>query len=1322
MSVVDSATGRIDNGVLIEAAAFLPRSHAGVTFRLRSFPREVISSMPRFRCRSLVRFALLAGGLWLLAAQLLAQQVTPEQAAELILNSAKKAYNEKAYPVAVARFREYLTKYAGNKDAPAARYGLALSLLEGSDKDYQGALEQLGTLAGAKDFPDHPFVLYYLGVSHRGLGVKELAQIPAKPQEAPQRRAAAAQRFTDAGNQFAAATGAFAARAKEPPPDAVVLPIELEWSARARCDQAEMLLRNLKTKEAQATVEPFLKGTPLTKSRYRGLGLYYHGFASFLLGDFNTAGRSLNLLTPFADPIFGTHARYLLARTHHQADEQTEARGQYEAVVADYQKHKQSAVESLKQPDRFKNDPDELARLQGLVKDPAPDYVARSTFYLAVLQYEAGKFGDALARFETFAQQYPGSPLIVEAQLRAGFCQVQTKDFAKAIQTLQPLVDKEPRLADQALLWLGKAQAGTADPTKPDQAKQVLATAINTLKTASDRAGQTQNDPEAKVRRAEILLEMADAQQLAGMHKEAAAVYEQVLNEKGLSARDEEVLERRIAALHLAGDYANSDQNCQRFMQTYPKSTLLPAVGFRYAENAYFASLAAEKNPDVNVRAKEVARLNDEAAKRYQTVIEKFPEFPHVSLARYGLAQMLHRKGDYEKCRDVLETIPGPDRNGSLAETPYLLADCQIRIAAPLKADDAIAAGKLEETLQAAVEQLETFVGGDAKAPLVPDALIKLGHCYQRLAGVRAQPPEKAKAITSARASYERLLQQFANHPLAPQAIFERAKCIALAGDKNGAMNELRRFGADPLKNTPPAPMAFLQLASLLREVNQLDNAVKVLADCRQQYEAALAKDPERAGWATLIAYHHGVALREWGKFAEARTVFDQVVKQGGNRPEALDAVVRLGQCLHQEGTLKIDTARKRLATPNLKPEEITEANKALEDGYKTIRDGVAYFEAQVEPLKKRMAPAESVARVHYETAWGYRTLAEPEVNAVRTKMQQDLLKKTQEEAVKKDPGYRPPAIVALPDVPMAQVPLQPSEQKARAHYQALIAIADVPLAIDGRLELSELMVQRDDFNGAIALLNQALDKEPAPELTAKLRLRLGACLAAKKDPKGALAQFDNIVGNAKNPPALIQQAHYRAGEVLIDMGDFPKAAARLALFRDQGPYQNVPGVSDRALLRLGHAYAMMGQWDPSRQAMEILMQRFGNSPWIHEARYGMGWALQNQKQFDPAINIYSQVVNGTASEIGAKAQLQIGLCRLEQKQLPAATAALLTVPFTYDYPELSAVALVEAARAYTELKEKGQAEKLLLRVIKDHPQSKWAAVAKERLDALKKS
>jgi TolA-binding protein len=1262
-------------------------------------------------------FALLLLAAGLAAGPALHAQVTPDQQAAMLLDSARRAYNEKNYPFAVTRFREFLGKFGNHKEAPSAHYGLALCLLEGPERDYNGAVEQLQPLLGNKDLPEHPFVLYHFALAKRGQGVRELAEAAAKPNEAPQRRNNANQRFGEALPQFAAAGAAFAARAKEPPADAKELPVDLEWAARARCDEAEMQLRLLKAKEAQATAAPFLKA-PLAKSRYHGLGLYYYGFASFLLGDEMAAGRTLGLLAPFQDPAFGTHARYLLARVHQAMGERVEAAGHYEGVLADYAKEKEAATKALQQPDKFKNDPEEKARLEALARGPVPDHVVRAGFNLGVLQYEDGRFADALTRFTTFIQQQPNSPLVAEAQLRQGFCQVQLKQFADAIKTLQPLEGKEPRLADQALFWTAKAQAGAADPANPQQYEQQLKTALDTFRRAADRAGQLAGgDPEARSRRGEILLEMGDTQQLAKQYKEAASTYNQVRNDKLLPQRDEELLQRQITALHLAGDYAASDKLVAEFQNTYPKSSLLPAVLFRHAENAYFQALAAEKKPNLPNRAQELARLNDEAIKRYQAVVDKFPEFPYASLARYGVALGYYRKGDLEKAKDGLEAIPAPDRSGDLAAVPYVLADCLIRLA-PAKADDAVAAVKLQEQLQGASELLDGFANAQPNGPQTADALLKLGLCHQRLAALLVQPPEKAKELGAARAAYERLMQQFPQNPLQAQAVLERAKCMAQAGDGNGAVNELRRFTNDPLKQAPVAPLALLELATLLRGQNKAAEAADALNQCRQQHEANLQKDPARSAWVALLQYHQGVALREAGKRPEARAVLNLVVTQAAGRPEAFEAALRWGQCLKEEGEQKVDAARKRLATSNLKPEEAAAAQRDLDAGLKDLRDTVQFLENQADQLKQKKPDAEGRARMLYEAAWCCRTLADAETESARHKLQQERWAKLKDDAAKKAPAGRPP-VVPLPEVPLSAVPLQPSEQKARALYRALIdAFADLPLATDARLELAELLARRGEDDAAIKLLREGLDKEPSQEVTDRICLRLGACYFDKGDAKEGLNQFRRVLENPKSP--LLAQAHYRAGEALMRSGDWAEAVKHLAVFRDQGPFQNVPGLTDRALLRLGQAYAQLKQWDQSRQALEQVAGRFGNGPWANEARYGIGWAWQNLKQYDNAVNLYTQVATATATELGAKAQLQIGLCRLEQKRLPEATTALLVVPYTYDYPELNAAALVEAARAFAELKQQDQARRLLERVVKDHAESQWARVARERLDALR--
>jgi TolA-binding protein len=1220
----------------------------------------------------------------------LAAQVSPDQAAAQVLNSARKAYNEHNYPFAGARFREFLQRFGGHKDAPSARYGLALTLIEGPQKNYAEARDLLQGLAGNKGLPEHPSILYHLGLAVRGLGVEELKLASSRPQERAMRHNLARQRFEEAARHFSAAALAFAGRVKGGVPGGTrQLPIDLEWAARARCDQAEMELRAGKLKEARATAGMF-EDPVWARSRYHQLGRYYQGYAAYLLKDYATAEKALSLLAPFDDAVFGTHAHYLLARTHHQADERAEAALSYEAVLTDYAKNKQKAGETLRGPQAGKLTPAERSRLEALANGPPPDHVARAAFYLGVLQYEAGRFGEAAARFVEMTRLYPQSPLLPEARLRLGFCQVQQREFPQAIQTLQPLADREPRLADQALFWIGKARLGAApDPANRPAYEKAVREAIDILRRASDRANQQAGgDPDARPRRGEILMEVGDALQLLGQHREAVQTYNQVLNEGLLPRRQDEVTVRLVTALHLAGDYNESDNVCNRFVAAYPKSPLLPAVLFRHAENSYFRGLAAEKAG----RRDEFLKSLDETIQRYMVVVKRFPEYPRVNLARHGIALAHYKKGALDKAKEALEIIPQADRTGELAVVSYLLADCILRLAPTAAPEDALAAGKLEEQLKTAAELLEAFAGGRPNDPRAADALLKLGLCRQRMAALVADPAERLKAWQAARSVCDRLLNPpYQNAPTGPQAVLERAKCIAQMNDVNGAVNELRRFTNDPLQQATVAPMGLVYLATLLRGQNKAGEAADLLARARQRYEPELAKDLSRAGWVSLLRYHHGLALREAGKLPEARGVFDLVLKQAPpNSPEATEAALRFGQCLKDEGMKKLEAAAKMQSGM---ADQVAAAAKLREEGQRDLRAAVKFLEERAGQLKGK-EPVEARARMLYEVAWAWRDLAGPEVAAARAKLTKEGAK-----------GRK--------------VPLQPAEEKARASYRMLITdYPDLPLATEARFELAELYDQRGQREEAVKLLTEGLDKEPAAELADKMRLRLGAAQAARGDVKAALAQFEAVAQNPKSP--LAAQAHYRAGECFLQTKQWAEAVKRLVPFRDNPQYQNVPGVSDRALLRLGHAFAHLGDWNQSRQALEILTQRFGNSPWVHEARYGIGWAWQQQKNHDQAVNVYQQVTANTLTETAAKAQLQIGLCRLEQKRYAEAGNALLVVPFTYDYPELNAVALLEAARAFKELKQPAQARRLLRRVIRDHPETRWAEAARERLAGLK--
>jgi TolA-binding protein len=1239
----------------------------------------------------LVATAFVLGMAWSFAAATVTTgaQGPVDAEAEKLLKSAQEALGQKNYPLATSRCREVLTRYAKTPSITPARFWLAVCLIDGHDKNYKEALDLLDAIADDAKAVDLAKLVFYRAAANRGLGYNALVLAATNPKDLKKHQQEFVDRLTKAAVQLQSARALFEKRAAMKgkwSPDAKELPADVEEAARCTCDTAEVLLRLGSYKDAAQTSKIFMPGGDYRGSQHRDLGRYYHGFAAFMLKDFPDAEKTLSMLAPFTDPRFGTHARYLLARLYHLNEERPEAVYHYDALLNDYVREKKQAQDLLKKPDVLAKDPLLKIRVDNLVKDPPPDHVIRAFFYSGVLLQESGRFAEAKDRFLVFVKAPPGYPVALEALIRLGICQVQLKEGQAAMTTLQPLVDRDKALSDQVLLWMARAAVLLLpNPNPKAPYDKAVARVVDLYHQAEARlAALGEGDPAAKQRRGELLLEFADVLLQFNQPAVAVKVCGEINQKNLLPARQEEVLQRLATALHLDGNYDASDAECERFLKNHPQSSLAPAIQFRYAENSYFRTLAAEKDPKL---ADKVQALRAVTIQRYQKLIDNHPYFPRAQNARFVIGQLLYNQGDFAKAQAIFEVIPANDRTGDLAVVSYLLADCLLRQAPAGDPEDALAAGKLEVLLKSSVELLDAFVSAQPTGPQTPVALMRMGQTMQRLASLQAQPAERNKLYTAARAVFERILQpQFAKHPLQPQALLERARCrVAYSGDINKSSTELRQFLVDPLRQTPVAPLAVVQLATWLRGQNRHAEAAGIVATFAVDYAKRKGAEPALQG---LLAYHRGLALRDAGQLVPAREAFEDALKD--------------------QSTPLMEQAKNLLASAN--PKDQQKAQQLLSEALEMRREAVAHLDKHVDRLKDKQPVPDVVGRMLFEAAWLYRDLADQEVQTARAKAALAWQKKLGTKATK----------VAPLEVSLTQLPMQPSEAKARARYQTLIELfPDLPLTQDARLELAEYLALRNEHDEAIKFLNDALDREPPPELTEKVRFLLGVCHAAKGNTKAALTQFD-VVGQVPKSH-LAAQAKYRAGECLMQNKQYAEAIKRFSIFRDVPQFQELFGLSDRAVLRIGHAYIHLQQWEAARQAFDYLAKRYPGSKWSHDARFGLGWAHEQLKQHEPAAVAYNQAAaNAGLAEVGAKAQVRLGVCRMIQKRYKEAADAFLVVPGKYGYDEWNTVALLEAADAYFQLKQLDQVRAALQRLIKEYPETVAAKTAQERLSNLK--
>ena len=156
------------------------------------------------------------------------------------------------------------------------------------------------------------------------------------------------------------------------------------------------------------------------------------------------------------------------------------------------------------------------------------------------------------------------------------------------------------------------------------------------------------------------------------------------------------------------------------------------------------------------------------------------------------------------------------------------------------------------------------------------------------------------------------------------------------------------------------------------------------------------------------------------------------------------------------------------------------------------------------------------------------------------------------------------------------------------------------------------------------------------------------------------------------------------------------------------------------AMLKLGEVQAEGTSFDKSLRTFTDFLSRYAQDPLAYRAHFGVGWAHENLKHYDDARKAYKKVIDATNTETAARAQFQIGETYLAEGKFEEAVAALLAVEDVYAYPQWSARALVEAGRAFEQLKQTEQASAQYAIVVSKYKDTPEAGLAQERLKAMK--
>jgi TolA-binding protein len=714
--------------------------------------------------------------------------------------------------------------------------------------------------------------------------------------------------------------------------------------------------------------------------------------------------------------------------------------------------------------------------------------------------------------------------------------------------------------------------------------------------------------------------------------------------------------------------------------------------------------------------------------------------------AAYWFAKCQIKQGKYEEAAANLEhaaeRFPSSD----------LLADMLFERAAALSkgGDD-----------EGALEAWEQWGSRFSKSDLAPDAMVAQAWCAHRI-GKLADCEKLCKAIADARgapASSESFELLMAENAFAQQHFDVALGAYGSFVEHHAKSQHAWRAGvwwALCLVSLGRADEAAPMLqASLAAEGNQdpalRRAAITSLADSyfsksewpkAEAWFARLAADNAAKDQRSDALLRQGICIERQRRFADALPLFEEVAKQSGDAQQARQAQFERGQSLLELG--RLDEAKAALEPVAKKDSPF--APHALRH-LATIASKQGHHEEAAVILAKLSDSDAGVGPAATKLELGSALLAAGKYEQAEAALSEFLQSAPTADAASKAAVLRAIAINRQGRHEDAAKNLQAHasdasldpETRASGKYELAVALRSMGnddqaaavfrevlkgttprLEAYAGLDLAQIESKAKHYDKSLELLEKSvssadgLDKADAAQVRERAAYLRAACLLQMNKPKEAAQALAEFATTYPKSP-LLGSVYLVRGEALLASGQAREAAEQLSLAAasDQ-PAEN----QQSALLRLGEALAASQDWSRSEQAFTTFLDRFSDSPLWFQARFGQGWARENQGRQDTAIEAYRDVVARHTGITAARAQFQIGECLYAQKKHEPAVAELLKTDVLFAYPDWSAAALYEAGRCLGELNRPDDASKQFDDLIKRFPDSKWAKLAADKRGA----
>ncbi len=932
-----------------------------------------------------------------------------------------------------------------------------------------------------------------------------------------------------------------------------------------------------------------------------------------------------------------------------------------------------------------------------------------------------------------------------EALAVLGHSHLARNDHRKALAAFDELLDKHPGSKHAQTAALNRAQVLYLAGEKPES--------IKAAESFLHKYPKSDERPTA-------LYFLALARRDLDEPKEAAKTLRDLL---AASPDSRFALDARLLlgqCLEATGDLAGAAEQYEKMLAAAP-----PA---RKADAQFSLGTVAYKAADY-----------DAAIEHLSAMLKESPQTPYASVARLQLGLAHLAAGNIDDARGALIDVVDDDR-GRANDARYGLAQCDIaerKFEAALASLDALASAdpppsnlpqvKLDRGIclaelgqhERAAAAFGAFASQHGDLPQAPEAIYRQAFSLHKLGKFAESQPLSAKvganddspfAGPAAELDAENLFL-LGRYPEAAKAFaslagdakdpdqkrrydFRLGQCAYFAADYDGAIAALRPLAEDAKIDGSEElhPAVFLLGDALLQKGKNAEAAAALKkflamtkgdkleaqfklglallrasdADAAKQHFRQVSDGPSDSPWV-------GRALFELGQLAykakhpdEAAAALDRVAS---SRPPAELAA----PTLYLRGWIDFDAKKYPEAAARFGQVAERHADHSLAADA-AFQQGVALREAG-----KHDEAQSALSRYTAAHPQGQHAVKANQLRAASlTSLNRHEEAKQVLSSLAADSKGATDAV--LYDLAWAHRGLKDSAAAADAYRRLLKQHPESKLAPAARTELAEFLYAEKKYDEAAALLEAVVadKKDIDPATAAAASYRLGWCYEKLDRPEKAAAVF---AAYAKDAPQsdLAASALLQAGLAYAGQGKLDEAEKSLAGMLAKYPKHDQAPI---ALLRLGEVQADQEKFDASLATNEAFVRKHPTHAYAYRAHFGLGWARENKQQYAAARQAYEAVTKATNGETAARAQFQIGETFLAERKFEEAVGALLAVEDVYAYPKWAARALLEAGRAFEQLKQPDLAEQQYAQLVLKYKDAPEAGLARERLKTLKGS